>query len=176
MLDPNWSVEKALLQTVQKMLPVGGTLLELGSGYSTAWFVEQGYTIYSVEHDTVWLNKVPGAHYIHAPIDGWGRHNRIPRSLGKRFPEATGWYNPKSLRKHLPKDYDLILVDGPPRDFGRVGFLVHLDLFRKDVPIVLDDMHRPDDLLMERIVAERLERDLLIVNNKAGHKPFGIIK
>jgi hypothetical protein len=174
--DPNWSVEKELLWKVAELMPVGGTVLELGSGYSTQWFVDQGCTTYSVEHDTIWLNKVPGAHYIHAPINEYGRHNRMPRSIGKRFPEAVGWYNPKTLRKHLPKEYDLILVDGPPRDFGRIGFYIHLGLFRSDVPIVLDDMHRCDDLWMARLVAEKLERDLLIVNNKQGHKPFGIIK
>ncbi len=174
-MDPNWSVEQALLNKVAEILPIGGTVLELGSGYSTSWFVDMGFKTYSIEHDTVWFGKVPGAHYIYAPIQPFGKGNRIPRSLGKRFPEASGWYDPKSLRKKLPTEYDLILVDGPPRDIGRIGFLVHFDLFRHDVPIIFDDMHRPDDLWMARMVAERLEKDLLIVNNKATHKPFGVL-
>lgn len=186
-MPDGWEVEDVLLERIKTELfrlgyfpglefpPGAGTVLELGSGYSTQWLVDRKCKVFSIEHDKQWIGKVKGAKYIHAPIALYGRGHRLLRSLAKRFPEAQGWYNPKTLRKHLPKEYDLILVDGPPRDFGRVGFLQNIDLFRHDVPIVLDDLHRPDDLLMARMLAEKLERDLLITNNINGKKPFGVL-
>ena len=42
--------------------------------------------------------------------------------------------------------YDLILVDGPLGTIGRSGFYRNLALFRPDVPIILDDVDRKDEL------------------------------
>jgi hypothetical protein len=173
--DPNWTVDAALLDYIYQILPVGKTVLELGSGYSTRRFCDHGYKVFTVESDPTWVNVVKEATYIHAPIQPWGRSNRPLKSVLKRCPEHTGWYDPKTLRKLLPKEYDLILVDGPCRDYGRSGFFCHFDLFRHDVPIIFDDLHRPDDYYIARRCAEALELDLTIKNNGPNKKPFGVI-
>ena len=170
-----WALDDSTFNKVFELLPIGKTILELGSGESTKLFKEKGYNVISIEHDINFINQVKNVQYIHAPIIGWSKGNKIPRSLEKRFPEAKGWYDPKTIRKYLPNNYDFIIVDGPTREFGRIGFYIHFDLFRHDVPIIFDDMHRSDDLMLARIVAEKLERDLLVTNNKKGYKPFGLV-
>lgn len=190
--DGGYSVDEALLMWVYDNLSPGSTILELGAGKSTEEFKAHGYNVISIEHDPVWVGKVPGVTYIHAPIELYNETDNIqPNSLKKRIHGHTGWYNRKVVGEALRDlHYDLIIVDGPPRNFGRSGFLTNLKLFTCDSkPIIFDDMHRADDLYIARRVAAELERDLLIVNNgfeivgqknngdmKAQEKkPFGIL-
>lgn len=190
--DGGYSVDEALLMWVYDKVRPGSTILELGAGKSTEEFKAHGYNVISIEHDAAWVGKVPGVKYIHAPIELYNETDNIqPNSLKKRVHGHTGWYNRKVVGEAL-RDlrYDLIIVDGPPRNFGRSGFLTNLKLFSCDSkPVIFDDMHRADDLYIARRVAAELERDLLIVNNgfeivgqknngdmKAQEKkPFGIL-
>lgn len=177
--DGGYSVDEALLQYIFDTLPVGKTILELGAGESTKRFKEHGYNVISVEHDVNWINIVPGVTYIHAPIELYEGKYDLPPSLKKRVDSVhTGWYNRKALAEGLlGRHYDLVLVDGPPRNYGRTGFIHHINLFKlSDIPIIFDDMHRRDEMVLARRVAAELKRDLLIKNNGyeiIGHKPNG---
>ena len=189
--DGGYSVDEALLMWVYDNLSPGQTILELGSGKSTEEFKAHGYNVISIEHDLEWVGKVPGVQYIHAPIEPYDdKLNPFPNSLKKRIHGHTGWYNREAIRTGLEgKAYNLVLVDGPPRNFGRSGFLVNFNLFYPNVTILMDDMHRPDDLYIARRIAGLTGRDLLITNNgseivgqknngdmKAQEKkPFGIL-
>ena len=86
--------------------------------------------MYSIEHDKKYLNKYDSI-YIYAPI-------------------VNGWYDIKEV-----PDYDLLLIDGPPSTIDgwvRLKFMDHIDLFKLDVPIVIDDVNRkPERMLMEQI-------------------------
>ena len=53
----------------------------------------------------------------------------------------------------MPKDYQLILVDGPSGKSGRSGLLANISLFRYDVPIILDDTIRSDEANIARELA-----------------------
>ena len=55
---------------------------------------------------------------------------------------------------------ECILVDGPTGEGNRWGFLENLDLFRQDVPIIVDDTWRraEKDLLLE--VAKKLVKNI----------------
>jgi len=175
--DPDWCMSDAMMDKIFELVPQGGTILELGSGYSTYAYDQCGYKVISVEHDPKFLNKVPNATYIYAPIELYSAKYPQLNSIKKRFSEHTGWYERSRLVAGLlNRTYDCIVVDGPPGEYGRSGFYANLNLFHcTEIPIILDDMHRLDDLYIAERVAQKLGRDLLIMNNGEGKKPFGIV-
>jgi len=175
--DPDWCMSDAMMDKIFELVPEGGTILELGSGYSTYALDQCDYKVITVEHDCRFLNKVPNATYIYAPIELYSASYPQLNSIKKRINDHTGWYNREALSQGLlNRTYDCIVVDGPPRDYGRSGFYANLNLFNcVGVPIIFDDLHRLDDLFVAECVAQKLGRDLLITNNGEGKKPFGIV-
>lgn len=118
-----------------------GAVVELGSGHGTdalAALLPDGVRLVSVEHDERWLRVAKGTTYIHAPLEG-------------------GWYARAPLAACLPPRDQIraLVVDGPPSR-GRAGLLQHLDLFPPDMPILIDDAHRPEEVMLaQRIAAAR---------------------
>lgn len=192
MLPSNdWAASEELIDYILKTVPVGETILELGSGQSTEAFVRNGRKVIAIEHDPEWIDKTPEAIYIYAPIRLYGDDYQPLPSIRKKIASHTGWYDHVALALALRnQSYSIILVDGPPRNFGRSGFLQHLDIFPNlECPIVFDDLDRIDDLYVAARVAAKLERDLLITNHgetriyqkpngdwcSISKRPFGII-
>ena len=149
-----WAISKELFDFIRSILPEGKILLELGSGWGSSEFSKH-YTVYSVEHNPRWLGKY-NTHYIHVPI-------------------KNKWYDPVILKAKLPDNYDLILVDGPPGFIGRHGFCTYLDLFKTDLPIVFDDIHRKAEYSLMMQVGQKLQRDVTIFNFGPRKKKFGVI-
>lgn len=149
----NWAISEQLYNWIIKNIPKKSTILELGSGTGSIELAKL-YNLYSVEHDKKWLNLTKKSNYIYAPI-------------------KNGWYDIDILKKKLPKEYDLILVDGPPGNIGREGFLKNLKLFNTNVPIIIDDSNR----LNESIIFEELVSKLGRKNKRFldKNKEFGII-
>jgi len=117
-----------------------GTFVELGSGHGTANLLAalpHGMPLISVEHDRKFVGLVRGTTYVHAPLRG-------------------GWYDAGLVARRLPPPGEIaaVLIDGPPGGYGRAGVLKHLELFG-NAPIVLDDVHRPAELSLAKILGER---------------------
>ena len=148
------SIMKELFDFIRSVLPEGKVLLELGSGWTSGQF-SQYYIVYSIEHSSRWLGKY-NTNYIYVPI-------------------KNKWYNPGILKAKLPDNYDLILVDGPPEYFGRHGFYTYLDLFNTNLPIVFDDINRKAEYRLMIRVAQKLQREISIINPGPRKKKFGII-
>lgn len=122
-----------IFSTIRALVPVGGTILELGAGDVSTPALTKFYTVYSVEDNPVYVGKYP-SNYILAPL-------------------VDGWYDADILRKKLPSRYDLILLDGPVgHPNARMGFINNIDLFDTKVPIIVDDVWRDT----EREIAETL--------------------
>lgn len=161
--DIQWGgfhISERFFSEVQKRLPENGVILELGSGWGTGQLAKIA-TVYSVEHDKKYLNLYD-SHYIYAPIK-------------KR------WYSVSALTRELPEHYDIIIVDGPPSTYGRLGFYSNLDIFRKDVPIFFDDVHRHTEFVIAHAVANALGKKLKYIHEKdpvsiTGDKAFAIIE
>lgn len=149
-----WSIDKDLFDYIRNILPVGKRILELGSGWASGEFSKY-YTIFSVEHDTQWIGKFETL-YIYAPI-------------------KNGWYDVNVLKNLLPRDYDLILVDGPPKSIGRKGFLKNIDLFKNDIPIIFDDVNRDKEYNLMVKVAKILNRKFSVFITSS-IKKFGVIE
>jgi len=158
-ITSNESISPELFGYIRELLPDGATILELGSGEGTGE-LSKFYKMYSIEHDRRWLNKYQ-SRYIHAPL-------------------VDGWYDVEILRNHLPGDYDLILVDGPPAhnknlSRSRHGFYRNIGLFNTKVPIIIDDVHRKYDHEHLLRLGKRLGKEPKIFTCK-DRKMFGVLK
>lgn len=147
-----WSIDKELFLYIRTILPAGKIILELGSGWTSGEF-SKNYTVYSVEHNRNWIGKY-NTNYIYAPIN-------------------NGWYDYETLQRELPSSYDLIIVDGPPGDIGRAGFLINFHLFNNNVPIIFDDVNRTADYKLMQNVAALTNRNYIVMQGTT--KQFGII-
>ena len=89
-----WAIGEKLFTWIMDNVPQGSKILEMGSGIGSH-LLGKHYDMHCVEHDTRWLNKYDNITYYHAPLE-----NR--------------WYK-RDIVEELPKDYDVLLIDGPPR-------------------------------------------------------------
>jgi hypothetical protein len=121
-----------------------GAVVELGSGHGSARIAEHlpsGLVFYSVEHDRRFIGLVAQTTYIYAPI-------------------VDGWYARADLNQLPERDtIQALIVDGPPGEIGRAGLLRHLDLFPARVPMIIDDVHRPDELALAREIGRRRNQE-----------------
>jgi len=137
----DWAISEELFKEIIKLLPPGGTILEIGAGSGTKE-LRKLWTVISIEHDHRWLPPQDLPHRaIFCPIDG-----------------QTGWYNLDTLTRAIRGlKYDLIIVDGPKRT-GRHGFLHNLSIFDTTCSIVVDDSHRSEIGEMVRAIRGRIGR------------------
>lgn len=147
-----WSISQELFDYIRNNLESGKTILELGSGWGSGQLSEH-YCVYSVEHDEDWMNLY-NTHYLYAPI-------------------KDGWYDVELLKEQLPETYDLIIVDGPPGIIGRAGFFMYLDLFKTDIPIIIDDINRQPEYELMLNLSEKLQRSYEI--HESNKKQFGVL-
>ena len=137
-----WSLDKEIYDWVLENIPKGSTILELGSGRSTQEFCKY-YKMYSVEHSKKWLNKSDSI-YIYAPIREYSGYR---------------WYDIDALKVNLPTEYSLLIVDGPPGTIGRMGYIYNYNLFRDDIPIIVDDTSRPEENSISKALQEQYRKN-----------------
>jgi hypothetical protein len=173
----SWSLTRATYDFIRCALPDGKCILELGSGWGTSKLSEH-YVMNSIEDNEHWLNKYE-SEYIHAKIIPYDKNNPPPDIPGLEKldqDEQFGWYDINTIIDGIKDiDYDMIFVDGPKARIGRGGFLVHLDKFKNDVPIIIDDTcSRSEYILMEK-VAQELGKEYVLVESEKKDHSFGLI-
>ena len=142
-MSDGWMLPDEVITWINDNLSKGCTILEFGSGRGSV-ALSSRFNLISVEHDENWLNFSNGT-YIHAEIV------QNPTSSQHK---QTGWYNPESL-VNLPDFADLVIVDGPPGNIGRIGILHHLASLPKSNYWIIDDTDREAEaLLLENLVSE----------------------
>ena len=152
----DWSLPREAATWLRDHVRPNSTVHELGSGEGTLRLAEW-FDVVTVEHDEEYLDMFPSSeciHYIHCPIVG-------------------NWYDAEVLRAQLPARYSAIVVDGPPGNIGRWGFMEHLDMFA-DVPILFDDIHRAPERELAMAVAHERKQSLsmhLLTDDRA----FGVV-
>ena len=149
----HFPIDLGVLTAIRQLAKPDSTIVELGSGNGTNRLVAE-YTVYSVEDDEKWIGYCEGSNYIHAPLINLDDSE-----------EPIRWYDPEILRNSLPESYDLILIDGPAGKKGRSGILTNLDLFKTDVPYVIDDTLRDHECRVAREMAFLLNRPLYVFWN-----------
>lgn len=137
-----WAIGNNLYEWIVNNVEKGSKILEMGSG-TGSYELSKDYDVYCVEHDKNWVHKYDSIKYFFAPI-------------------VDGWYKNEFL-KHLPKDYDLLIIDGPPGSIGREKFINYKDYFRNDIPIIIDDTNRSAELSLCKKLNSFLNKEELII-------------
>ena len=148
------SVSNTCINLIHSIIKPGSVILELGSGEGTVILAEF-YTMYSIENQPEWYDRYPiCTTYINTRTRMYD-DTYLPPDI----PENKGWYHTDDLIGKLPEKYDLILIDGPGgAKYGRGGFVKHIDLFNTNVPMIFDDVHRENDLMVMQKVSEIVNR------------------
>lgn len=150
-----FDIGEGLENWIYANLVEGSTILELGSGSGTGRLAKK-YKMYSVENEYGWFGQFD-SHYIFCPLEG-------------------KWYDRGTLERGLQGiDYDLLLVDAPRAIHGddRLGFIDNIDLFKTNIPIIVDDTHRPHEMKLARMVGEKVGRVVNFITD--GVKEFAVI-
>lgn len=150
-----WSIDYEVFIWLRQNIPSKTNIVELGSGQASATLAKY-WRMYSIEHDSRFIGfaNSPNLTYIYAPI-------------------KNSWYDPQKIEESLPKEYNCIIIDGPPGTIGRWGFIDNINLFNLDVPIIVDDLHRKE----EKKIFDELEKitQRKGVITQTGNKAFGVI-
>ena len=172
-----WSITEMCFDYIRDILLEGKTILELGSGEGTKELAKH-YKMYSIENYKEWIDKYDST-YIYAPIrkyqkesdKSWWNDEEInftaPEGISSEDGSVTqkGWFDPDIVKSELPKEYDLILVDGPNGMFGRGGFYKYLHWFKSDVPIIIDDIDRKAEEELMILVSKKLNRKYKVLTD-----------
>lgn len=159
-----FSIDYSLLDYIQRVLPEGKTILELGSGAGTEKLLKY-WEVISVEHDWEYVKTLTNR-YIHAPLTD---HKAIRNHSG-----PMEWYDRDILKPELEGlKYDMLLVDGPPGK-TRCGIVKYIDLFNTDIIMVFDDLQRKADRAIVNSIAAKLNKPFVTYTYQEG-KPFGVI-
>ena len=164
-----WSISESLYKKICEILS-GGTILELGSGEGTAELIKH-YKVYSIEDNVKYIGLYHN-NYIYAELK---EHKPIKHYTVEKYGESGKniWYNADVLKKELPKiDYDLLLIDGPKST--RSGIVKYFSLFKQDVPIILDDMHRTLERKILQDLSNKIKRPYTVYDAWE-QKSFGVI-
>jgi hypothetical protein len=131
-------ISKDMFDWISEVVPKNGTIIEFGAGYTSTKALSERFKLYSVEHDSKFLN-IYESNYIHAPLE-----------------PKYGWYDREKIQHLSEVVPSLVLIDGPPGTGKRFGVLKNLDLVKKADYIVIDDTHRPSERLLAEVMAEHL--------------------
>lgn len=78
-------------------------------------------------------------------------------------PLKKGWYRRSVVKKCISLKYDLIIIDGPPREL-RKGILNNLSCFRSIYcPVIFDDVNRPEDKEIMLTFCKKMGYDFKII-------------
>lgn len=149
----DFAISEEMYAWLEENLPEGSTILEFGSGTGTIELTKR-YTVYSVEQSEEYIGVAPLSTYIHAPL-------------------KDGWYDAEIVFNNIPKEYDLLLVDGPGGSQYRHNMVRYWDKFNTDVPMIFDDTHRQYEMKFAIETAERFNKSIEII---PGHqKTFAVV-
>ena len=147
-----WSISEDMIKWIINNIPFNSIILELGSGLGTIE-LSKFYNVHTVEHDEKWLNKTDKVKYIFAPL-------------------VDEWYDVEILKKELPKQYDLLIIDGPIHE-KRLNILHNLTLFDFTGIIIIDDTNREGDYTMSLKISEVYNKKITRIKNE--EKEFTIL-
>ena len=156
-----WGLCPETFLEIQKILPKGSTILELGSGSGTE-VLSREYKMISIEDDPNFIGKYD-SQYLSVPLIPYSKE-KFP-FMWDFFQEDSHWYDPEVLKEEMENvgNYDLILVDGPKGYRG--GLLSYLDLFDLSKTVLVDDTHDKFHYRKAEVISERTGRPILTLES-----------
>jgi hypothetical protein len=174
---PHYISAKALDELLKIVHPKS-TILEIGTGEGTQAFTKH-YKVISIENDPKW--HTGHSELIHIPLVDC-KSLPLPNAFWKRFPKATYWYDVEKLREALKTipNYNAIIVDGPAGGAARAAmWWFYKDLFKLNVPVIVDDIHRQYDWLVAANIAsckKTTEFKVVLSDKGNNNNMFAVIK
>lgn len=151
------SIDIELYEYVIQNFDDSKVILEFGSGDGSTKYFSQIYKIYSIEHNLDYIDRYADSNYIFAPL-------------------KDGWYDIDIVKKSVSGiHYDLIIVDGPPRE-SRYGFIKHYDIFNRHVPIIIDDYHRDIEKQMVDLLITKYGKKIIHHVTSSSNKQFVVLE
>lgn len=164
----SWEVDQSLIEKIKEILPKNSSILELGSGAGSTQALCNDYRLHSIEEDEEYLNKYLPVIYYHANL-------KLHKPVAKFEEHKNIWYDITIVKEVLSViDYDLLLVDGPSSQGSRSGLVKYWDLFKQNVPIIIDDLQREREWKVVHYLISRLNRQATIYPTPSG-KAFAVI-
>ncbi len=116
-----------------------GPVLETGSGLSTliAAAANPGVMIHALEHDMDWFQRTYRA------AEFLGLDNITLHYAPLKSYDFGLWYG---LQAPLPDRFDVVLIDGPQRRFGRAGVFRVMGNAIRDAKVLADDANDPKEI------------------------------
>jgi hypothetical protein len=149
-----WAIDIETFKWITSNIKHGSNILELGSGSGTIE-LSYFYKMFSIEHNQKYLNKAKNATYLHTDI-------------------INEFYDLEKIKHKLPKQYELLLIDGPPKSISnRFKFLDFINFFNLKTNILVDDTNREEEQELLFKISEITGRKCKIIGTK--EKSFGII-
>ena len=139
----SWSIGEGILEAVKNLLTKESNILELGSGIGSKSLAEI-CNVYSVEHDSRFLNIHDSVNYINSPL--------VEIKPFGEFGDTKS-YNFNMIDNDLLKTIDMVIVDGPPENYGRSGLLHNLEMFNDNCIWIVDDVLRTKDQKLANYIA-----------------------
>lgn len=150
----SWILPNGAFKWIYENFKVGDIILELGSGFGSI-ALSLNYNVYSIEQDKNWIGLSNRVNYILAEIN-------------------DGFYDRSVIKNSIPQKYDLLIIDGPTKaSGGRLGFIDNIDLFDLNCPILIDDVHREDEMKLVTLLSKKINREYTIY--ESDNKKFAII-
>jgi hypothetical protein len=141
---------RSLKEVYDRCFAAKGPILECGSGITTIIAaiacLRNGQMVHSLEHDLDWFRhvrnyinlwKVKPAALYYAPLAEY------PDPDNDKMPMM--WYGDGVL-DDLPKEFDVVLIDGPPRRYRREGVYKLVGDRIKNAVWIVDDTEDPKEL------------------------------
>lgn len=115
-----------------------GLVVEFGSGRSTRWLAQQGFEVFSTEHQAAWADQVTE----------WLKHDKLNHLVNLHLVNASPFQPAhadeylRPFRRHAGiRHVSFILVDGI---FRKECLRACISLLDQGTPVILHDSDRPD--------------------------------
>ena len=142
-MDEGWMMPAEIFHWIDENVSEGSIILEFGSGEGSSILCEK-YNLISIEHDLDWIG-LADCQYIHAEI--------LPNPISDEYSDV-GWYDPKKL-ENLPPEVEVIIIDGPPGDIGRLGIIGFLEKLPGFKWLIVDDTDRAKEKILLQVLIEK---------------------
>lgn len=149
------SITKDVWDYIRNNYVDGASIVEFGAGKTSTLCLSEHYHLVSFETDEKWVKTV--------------KDNLSSRSNAKIVlaPLVDMFYDAKVLEQHLPKEIDLILLDGPKYkpNSSRTKFLEIYEsgIFDLIADILVDDVHRDKDRQIAETLSIRTGKKLELI-------------
>ena len=162
--DIKWGgsgIEKVLYEFILDQVSIGSVVVELGGGNCSTRALGRNYRLYTIEHDSRFLQHTDYTTYLHAPIN-------------------NDWYDRECLMEKIPDDIRMIFVDGPSGNgtWLRTGLLDNLDLFGNldNTMFIVHDTWRSQDMNLAKNLAEKLNREVVFFQQGTPEDYWAFVK